>query len=254
MNKKGEIDCQNLKQCTFSQVQEVDYLQTSSLDMSQLSLLNGSHTPVKSSDNEHQKDGSPVCMCGKGTLDCSIHPSTPETWTSYMQDSLAQILALPESRKVSELIREADCTEKQSGLLACYDQNTSTWKTSQQSLIMDLEPSLETWPRSGMTVNGFAYALPTVVLPTNVIDGGYLPTPTATSNQLAPSMAKHKSCRAMQKMMNPTPTAHDAKLGNYPAEQRRNTPGIAVILGGKPAPTFQEWQMGWPINHTALKP
>lgn len=198
-------------------------------------------------------DGSQGCMCGKGTYDCLIHPSTPDKWIACMRDSLALILALPENKKVLELIQEVDYIERPSGLLGFYDPNLFTWKTSQQSFLTESELSLQTWPRSGMTVNGFAYALPIVVHRMSEIDGGYLATPTATANQLAPSMMKQKSCHAMRRAMNPTPTAHDAKKCNSPSEHNRNTPGIAVILGGKPAPTFQEWQMGWPINHTALK-
>jgi hypothetical protein len=64
---------------------------------------------------------------------------------------------------------------------------------------------------------------------------------------------KHKGCRNLVAAMLPAPTAHDRKKGAYPSEYNRNTPGIAVILGGTPSPMFQEWQMGWPINHTALK-
>jgi hypothetical protein len=170
-----------------------------------------------------------------------------------MRDSLALILALPENKQALEKIREAAYIEKPLGLLGSYDQNSSTWKTSQQSFLMDSEQLLEIWPRSGMTVNGFAYELQIAVHHMKEIDGGYLATPTVTSNQLAPSMKKWKPCLNLQKRIYPTPTAHDAKKGNYPSEHSRNTPGIGVILGGKPAPTFQEWQMGWPINHTALK-
>lgn len=246
--------CNDSKQCTFLQEQEADFSAIESSGMSQSSPLSGSHMHAKFYDNERKKDGSHVCECGKETLDCLIHPSTPESWTSYMQDSLARILALPENRRALELIREVDFTERRSGLLGFYDRSSFTWKTSQQSLLMESGQLLETWPRSGMTVNGFAYELPIVVHRMKEIDGGYLATPTTISNQLAPSMMKHKSCRAMKKRIYPTPTAHDSKKGNYPSEHNRNTPGIAVILGGKPAPTFQEWQMGWPINHTALKP
>lgn len=243
----------NLNQCTSLQEQAADCLPIKSLDTRQLSLLNGSLMHVKSSENEPQKDGSQVCTCGKETLDCLIHPSTPESWTSYMRDSLALILALPENKLALAKIREVDSIEKPSGLLGCYDQSTSTWKTSQQSFLTESELCLETWPRSGMTVNGCVYELPIAAHRMKEIDGGFLATPTTVSNQLAPSMMKHKSCRAMAAKVYPTPTAHDAKKGNYPSEHNRNTPGIAVILGGKPAPTFQEWQMGWPINHTALR-
>ena len=52
----------------------------------------------------------------------------------------------------------------------------------------------------------------------------------------------------------PTPTAHNAKEGAYPAEYTRNTPTLAAVLGGKINPSFSEQLMGFPLNHTALKP
>lgn len=243
----------NTKQCISLQGTGGVSLQTSSLDTRQLSLLSGMPMPAKSSENAQQMDGFPVCECGKGTLDCSIHPSTPDKWIAYMRDSLALILALPENKQGLALKQEVASTVKPSASLASFDPDSCSWKTSQTSLLTDSEPYSQTFPRSGMTRNGYVYELPIVGRLTKEIDGGYLATPTCTSNQLAPSMMKHKSCRAMAAAILPTPTAHDAKKGAYPSEFKRNTPGIAVILGGKPAPTFQEWQMGWPINHTALK-
>lgn len=75
-------------------------------------------------------------------------------------------------------------------------------------------------------------------------------TPTATANQLAPSMQKHPGCRAMW----PTPTAHNAKECNAPAEQTRNTPTLAAQAGGKLNPPWVEWLMGWPIGWTDCEP
>ena len=213
------------KQCIYLQATEGDSLQTSSWDTRQLSLLSGMPMPAKSSENEQQKAGSLDCKCGKGMSDCLIHPSTREAWIASMRDSLALILALPENKQALALKQEVASTVKPSASLASFDPDSCTWKTLQTSLLTDLEPYSQTLPRSGMTRNGFVYELPIVGRLTKEIDGGYLPTPTA----------------------------HDAKKGAYPSEFNRNTPGIAVILGGKPAPTFQEWQMGWPINHTALK-
>ena len=236
-----------------SQGTAVECLPASSLDTHQLPLWSGTHTPARYSENAQPMDGSPVCGCTKETLGCSIHPSTRDEWIASMRDSLAQILAQPGNKQELALKREVASTVKPYASLASFDRSTCSWKTSQKSLITDLELFLQTWPRSGMTRNGYVYALPTVGRRMNEIDGGYLATPTCASNQLAPSMMKHKSCRALAKTLNPTPTAHDYKKGAYPSEFKRNTPGIAVILGGKPSPNFQEWQMGWPINYTALK-
>ncbi len=216
----------SLEQCTFSQDMAEDCLQTSSLGTSQLSLLNGTPTPAKSYENESKTDGGQDCKCGKETFDCSIHPSTPESWIAYMRVSLAQTLALPENKQGLALRQEAASTVKSSALVAWFDQGSSTWKTSQQSLITDSEPYSQTLPVSGMLANGRLYELPTVGRLTKGTDGG---------------------------VCFPTPTSHDSKKGAYPSEYNRNTPGIAVILGGKPSPMFQEWQMGWPINHSVLK-
>lgn len=244
----------SLEQCTFSLDMVEDCLQTSSLDISQLSQLSGMPMPAKSCENDQMTDGFQACKCGKGTFDCLIHPSTPEAWTAYMRDSLAQMFRQPVLKQELDRKRAAASIGKSSESLALFDQNSSTWRMSQQSLLTDSEQFSGTWPRSGMLVNGRVYELPTVGPRMRGIDGGdFLATPTCTSNQLAPSMMKHKSCRALASVIYPTPTSHDAKKGAYPSEYNRNTPGIAVILGGKPSPTFQEWQMGWPINHTALK-
>jgi hypothetical protein len=52
----------------------------------------------------------------------------------------------------------------------------------------------------------------------------------------------------------PTPTAHNAKEGGYPAEYTRNTPTLASQAGGKLNPMWVEWLMGWTLGWTDLKP
>jgi len=52
----------------------------------------------------------------------------------------------------------------------------------------------------------------------------------------------------------PTPTAHNAKEGNYLSESERNTPTLAAQVGGPLNPDWVEWLMGWPVGWTDLKP
>src|SRR5690606_34653100 len=111
------------------------------------------------------------------------------------------------------------CGSKWHELLAKYDPNSRSWKTPQCSLLEGLELSLETWPKSGMTEDGYAYPQPNLV-----------------------------------QAMYPTPTCHNAKEGGYPAEHTRNTPTLGARVGGKIHPEFTEWMMGWPIGWTDLKP
>jgi len=226
--------------------------------MTQLSLLSGTDAFAKSSENEQQMDGSQICKCGKGMSGCSIHPNTPDEWIAFMQDSLARILASPVIRQGLAKKRAVASTVKLSALLGFYEPNTSTWRMSQHSFLMDSEQSLQTWPRSGMTLNGYAYELPTVGRITIGIGGlDYVPTPTVTSGaQVAwdktPRQTGGTTLAGYVKYW-PTPTSRNAKETNAPSEAERNTPTLAAAVGGTLNPTWVEWLMGFPIGFTVLK-
>lgn len=89
-----------------------------------------------------------------------------------------------------------------------------------------LDEFSKTWPSSGMMLRGGCFPLKTVEPITNARECGLLPTPTA----------------------------HNAKEGGYPAEGTRNTPTLGWVVGGKINPQLTEWMMGWPIGWTGLKP
>jgi hypothetical protein len=254
------------EQCTSLPVTVGDFSPTSSLDTSQLSLLSGMDTPVKSLENEQQTDGSLACECGQGTLDCLIHPSTPESWTAFMRDSLARTLALLESRQAYMKAPDQVFTAKSCELLAWYDQSSCSWKTYQQSLVTDWEPYSETWPRWGMTQGGSAYAHPMSERRITETDGFYLPTPTCNmvsggANHNSPSViaGKHGLNIAGAVAMWPTPTTNDAKNATLP-ESQKDRDGMAGALmrqgvqaGGKLNPLWVEWLMAFPIGFTASK-
>jgi len=65
---------------------------------------------------------------------------------------------------------------------------------------------------------------------------------------------KTSLCRLRNQVHWPTPTAHNAKEGAYPAEFTRNTPTLSAQAGGMLNPTWVEWLMGWPLGWTDLKP
>jgi len=109
------------EQCTFSQEPVEDSLQTLSLDIPQWLQSNGNPIHVKSLENEQQKDGFPNWLCGKEMLETSTHPNTPNEWIASMQDSLAKILVLLESKQVSGKEPAAGFTEKSCVLLAQLD-------------------------------------------------------------------------------------------------------------------------------------
>lgn len=254
-------------QCTFLQDTEAGYSQTESSDTTPSLQLSGISTPAKSSENAPQTDGSPTCRCGRETLGCSIHPSTPDEWIASMQASLARTLALLESKRVLVREPEAGFTEKSCVSLAWYDQDSSSWKTYQRSLVTDWEPYSETWPRWGMTRAGSAYAHPMserritetdglLFAAPNTMDSLPPKSPEALHREATvtrPGRSQPSNLRDQVTQMWPTPTAHNSKEGAYPAEYERKTPTLAAEAGGKLNPLWVEWLMGFPIGFTDSK-
>jgi hypothetical protein len=170
--------------------------------------------------------------------------------------------------------------------LARYDRATCSWKTRQCSLLAGSESFSETWPRWGLMLDGVSWALTMPALPTGGSGSGLWPTPvadgdrtvdykqggrslgaevrryatpTATANQLCPSMQKHPGCRAMW----PTPRASESTESNATIDARRArghscndnlTAAIERADGerGSLNPVFVEWLMGWPRDWTDI--
>jgi len=105
-----------------------------------------------------------------------------ESLTSLLEDSPAKTYQLPDkaraSRKLQGLVSGSNSLEP----YAWYDQNTSSWKTYQRSLLTDWTLFSETFTRQGiMNVSGAVYQAQVLELAINVTDGSYLeslPTPT----------------------------------------------------------------------------
>ena len=101
------------------------------------------------------------------------------------------------------------------GLLAKYDQNTRSLKTFQLSLFEAEPESLETLPKSGMTVSGKLWEQTMWAHPTGENEYGLLHTPTTTANQLAPSMKDRDAGSWGKREMWPTPSAQQAGEGPF---------------------------------------
>tara|TARA_R110000787_G_scaffold3533_1_gene13777 strand:+ start:428 stop:886 length:459 start_codon:yes stop_codon:yes gene_type:complete len=110
---------------------------------------------------------------------------------------------------------------------------------------------------------------------------GLLHTPTAKSNQMAPSMRDRdagswglwptptasegtgaqkntgrtggSSLRETVKLW-PTPTTQDASNNGGPSQNQRNTKPLNAEVGGSLNPAWVEWLMGFPEGWTDLKP
>lgn len=110
---------------------------------------------------------------------------------------------------------------------ASYDLGSSSWKMWGLWLLEDSEPFLATYPNSGSMRNGVAYRRVHWVRHSHGKGCSWLPTPTATMNQLAPSMRKHPGCVRMQSILG---------------------------TGGSPGVEWMEKMMGFPVGWTALPP
>ena len=101
------------------------------------------------------------------------------------EDSPAKTSAQPASVGGFKLT-DQDCSFNSRVLLAKYNPDMQSWRTSQTSLVATeedgLEPYSEPWPRSGTMRSGTAYQLPPLVLITKGTESGLLPTPTAQDN------------------------------------------------------------------------
>lgn len=100
-------------------------------------------------------------------------------------------------------------------LLARFDPATSSWKTSQHSLVEGLDEFSETWPRSGTMQNGIAYQLPPLALSTDATASGLWATPQSrdhmpahTPEYIAAKKAQGHGMRNLndEVMLFPTPT------------------------------------------------
>jgi hypothetical protein len=171
-----------------------------------------------------------------------------------------------------------------------FDLDTLSWKTHQCLWEEDLLPSSLTLPKWGMMRSGAL--LERIMSPllidetefglwptpcTNGMNGGsnsrkaakkrgMWPTPRAqepgrTTEGYGRGLAELIEGKTQIPKRYPTPTCHNAKECDSPAEANRNTPTLChVARGGDKTqpkhlnPTWVEWLMGWPLGWTDLKP
>jgi len=167
-----------------------------------------------------------------------------EPWnqlTLFAEGTRANRLASPGNE--TEQTTNGTYGQNSQTLLGFYDPDTHCWKTSQVTLVSDLEQSLQTWPRAGMTRNGTAYQLPPSAHRTYATDFGLSlhgqelwPTPTAMT--WAATGQRAKLTRKVQ-------------AGILSEEEKRS---LQAGNRGKTNPQFLEWLMGFPIGWTDAEP
>jgi hypothetical protein len=256
----------------YSQALVEEYLGENSLDGAQSAPLSGSRTQQAYCAPDKMTDFSRLSRFGM-TYKLLTASRGEELLTLFRAAFRAKTLA-QQGEATVWTENEAECGDTWRGWLAKYDPDSCLWKTAQCSLLEEEPESLQTLPRSGMTVNGLLWELPTLEPITKGTGCGLLlntpPPPTHTQW--------------------PTPTAHMSKETNAPSEHNRNTPTLTAQAnwptprtkgmcggsgaweqlktnttieearlmgagnGGKLNPDWVEWLMGWPQGWTDLKP
>lgn len=204
-------------------------------------------TTARKSSGQESKTVFSMTHPSSVTFDSSM-PSTQvsmlEKWISSLEDSRVSPSQLP----VINLARPTNetCGQRQGTPLASYDPDTSSWRTLQGYLPIDMYiESLPSLPRSGTWANGIMCQRSSLEQTTNGNAGGsLLPTPKASKFFNYP---KH--------LWLPTPNASDHRdRGNtdHPAIMRRirlgKQIGLSMLFAKAPCPLCVEGMMGWPKN------
>ena len=247
-------------------------------------MSNGINTVSKSSDSDSETGYLTMPQYG---MTCK--PSTGsrglDEWISSLVGSRASRSASQESKK--GLTMKGTCGLTPSESLARYDRDSHSWRTYQLCLLPGtLDESLETYPKSGMIVDGLLYQLPTLEHLTCGKGSGSWPTPASADQRSGcqepdgrrglnlitriRGAAKHRTPTTTNRgqydggtstrQTYPTPGAADHRDRGGPKDaaiQRRKAIGksieLTMTVDGSLNPSWVEWLMGYPIGATVLK-
>lgn len=178
-----------------------------------------------------------------------IFPALPSSKTSGKSETPNRLTSCTEAIPVSHSPKQDSGSEKKiiatSGpslldAFAYYDQDSSSWKTCQGTLLSDSTESSPTWPKQGMTRGGYAYELVMSALPTGESASSLLlQTPTAEDSRASGGAASRDRRQTMlhhqARELLATPTTSDAK-GPSPGHTGMLAEHIALL----PTPSAYE--------------
>ena len=257
----------------FSQALVEEFSEAISLDGAQSALWNGTPMQLPSWCTDRT-----MAACRFSRSGMTFRPLTDDlgeaVLMSYLEAFPARTSAPPEKEWESKG-SGAVCGATWQELLVKFDRDTSSWRTHHCLWDEVLPESSLTLPKWGMLQNGELWER--ITLPDALTSGtgsGFLATPTATANQLCPSMMKHSGCRAWwptPRGMWPTPSARDWKDSPGMSKEGVNPDGsgrkrddqlarkVFAEENAQPAgqlnPTWVEaYLMNWPVAWTSMEP
>lgn len=193
---------------------------------------------------------------GSGTFE-NAEPTTSRQLTLLPEDFLAKMSASPAPER--ELPGQGrDSGRNSPELFASFDPVSSSWRTSQACLVEGWERYSETWPASGLMLNGKAFRRVPLVPLIDVIGSSSLPSLCASEaekggmNQSdSKGAAKRYSITAlMRRGLMPTLTV--SGNWNRKGSSKKSGDGLSTVLGGTPNPAWLDWYQGFPVGWTDI--
>ena len=177
----------------------------------------------------------------------------------FQLDFHAPTSQLLDGKKASQRLQGLVSSSNSSQPYAWFDQNTSSWKTYQRSLITEWTLYSENFTRQGTMQNGAVSQVALLELATKEIDGGLLPTPLASDPD---RKAKFKQGgtplrAAVDQQMLPTPTVCNDSMyyDKSPNKDKRHSKGLATeIIDQLPTPTATTHKQGVNSYNNKNKP
>jgi len=225
----------------FSRVLVEEYLGENFSDGEPSVQLSGNPIQLAYLSQDKMTDFSRLSQFGMMYKPLTDIPGEDLSMSSVVAFHVRTLVQQDEEQELME--NDQECGEKWRGSFTKYSQDSRSWKTHQCSLLGDLEPFLETWPRWGLMRDGECWEQPTLEqtiretgsgLSPNGVDTFHTPNTTGLDGG-------SNSRKALKKKMEqwPTPTCHNAKEAAYPAEFNRKTLTLAATVAMRKFPTPQ---------------
>ena len=194
----------------------------------------GTSTASKSSASVKSMDFSMTLPSGMTSSHSTGDPGVDE-WIFCQLASPANLTQTRGYERLPEgfpMIEISGPTRSES--LGKWDQESSSWRTSQASLwdLMDGHhmgaPWSESWPTQGMTRSGELFPLPTQAHRTSANGGGLWPTPNTRDTRRGCN--QRQLATEVDKWHIPTPTSADVYTGNLESSQQSDDSMHSVSL------------------------
>ncbi len=206
----------------FSRALVEEYSAATSSDGEPSALLNGNPTQQLYLPSDRMTAFSRLSRFGM-----TFAPLTDdlgEELLTWFREGFPARTSAPPAEVQDSTANGRDSGAKWPASLAKYDPDSRSWKTAQFSLLGDLEPFSETWPRWGMTADGEFFPLPTPERRTSVKGSGLWASPASADAVGSHGGGQGRSLRT---------DIHNWKRGNWP------TPDAQIAKHG----TATEWEL-----------